>query len=228
MDFTKFVAMLEQGGLFFVRACYLDDLFEGSYSRANEALRPQVYSQAGLSPEQQEKMFGQLSVVSQQARGWVLVNCWHMNERESAGMWKLYTATNESVCVQSTYRRLRSVLPTNVSMSVVHYIDYAKDWSPEGNLLYPFVHKRLSFAHEQELRALLFQSPPVLGGGMNFAAELPDRGIWQSVTISDLVESVYIAPAAPEWFRELVARVVERYKLNVPVHQSVLDVSPFF
>src|SRR5437016_265363 len=80
MDFTKFVAMLEKRGLFFTRACYLDDPFEGSYSRANEVLRPQVYRVAGMSPEDQKRMFGQHAIVSQHAPKWVLVNCWHINE----------------------------------------------------------------------------------------------------------------------------------------------------
>lgn len=228
MDFTKFVAMLERRGLFFVRARYLDDAFEGSYSRANEALRPQIYSQAGLSPEQQERMFGQLKILSDQARRWVLVNCWHMNERESAAMWKLYTVAKESVCLQSTYQRLRSVLPKEFVVSVVHYIDYAKDWSPEGNLFYPFVNKRLSFEHERELRALVFQSPPLVGDGINFAAEPPDRGMWQTVDLPALLEAIYIGPAAPGWFRELVEKIVERYGLGVPVRQSALDDAPFF
>src|SRR5207247_223935 len=119
-----------------------------------------VYAQACLTPEQHTNLFGQLKMFSQQARFWVLMNCWHMNEGESAAMWKLYTVTNESVCIQSTYRRLRDTLPEDqFAVSVVHYIDYESEWLPEGNLMYPYVHKRRSFAHERELRALHFDPP---------------------------------------------------------------------
>ncbi len=232
MNFTKFVAMLEKRGLFFARARQLDDSFEGSYSRANEVLRPQVYTQAGLSPEQQKHLFGQFKVFTEQVRSWVLVNCWHMNEGESAAMWKLYTATNESACIQSTYYRLRDVLPaSDFVVSVVHYIDYATEWLPEGNLMYPYVHKRRSFAHERELRALRFDPPPAVlkgEGSPDFAADPPDAGVWQPVDLSKLIERVYVAPAAPRWFRDLVASVVKRYDLDLPIHQSDLDAAPFF
>jgi hypothetical protein len=34
------------------------------------------------------------------------VNCWHMNEHESAAMWRLYSQADEAICVQSTFARL--------------------------------------------------------------------------------------------------------------------------
>ena len=35
------------------------------------------------------------------------INCWHMNDHESAAMWKLYLKSNEGIAVQSTYETLR-------------------------------------------------------------------------------------------------------------------------
>jgi hypothetical protein len=46
------------------------------------------------------------------------VTCWHMNECESAAMWKLYSTAKESVCVQTTYGRLRSVLDEDVGQLI--------------------------------------------------------------------------------------------------------------
>jgi hypothetical protein len=43
MDFTKFISMFENGGLYLPMVAKLDDPFEGSYARGNEALRPLVY-----------------------------------------------------------------------------------------------------------------------------------------------------------------------------------------
>ncbi len=83
-----------------------------------------------------------------------------MNEHESAAMWKLYAQTNEAVAIQSTYQKLASCLPENVFVGVVHYIDYETQWLPEGNAMWPFVHKRKSFEHERELRAL-FEDLPI-------------------------------------------------------------------
>ena len=39
MDFTKFVSMLDQNGLFFSRIDMFDDLFEGSYSLMNKNIK---------------------------------------------------------------------------------------------------------------------------------------------------------------------------------------------
>jgi hypothetical protein len=53
-----------------------------------------------------------------------LVSCWHMNEHESAAMWKLYSSSNEAVCIQSTYRRLRCSLEESVMIGEINYINY--------------------------------------------------------------------------------------------------------
>ena len=43
MDFTKFISLLENKGLFFPVIAKLQDPFEGSFARGNEVLRPMVY-----------------------------------------------------------------------------------------------------------------------------------------------------------------------------------------
>jgi hypothetical protein len=43
LDFTKFVSMLENGGLFFPTVAKLHDPFEGSFAKGNEVLRDKVY-----------------------------------------------------------------------------------------------------------------------------------------------------------------------------------------
>src|SRR4030066_2211573 len=102
MDFTKFVSMLENQGLFFSRADKLDDPFEGSYSLGNKNLRHEVYKEYKIS----ESAFKTLSQFRSWVRKWTMVNCWHINTYESAAMWKLYTKSNEAIAVKSTYQQL--------------------------------------------------------------------------------------------------------------------------
>src|SRR5687768_8033982 len=87
MDFTKFVSMLENGGLFFSRLDCLDDPFEGSYPRADDELAATKYSPTVRAAS---AAFTKMST-----RKRIMVNCWHMNEHESAAMWKLYAKTSE-------------------------------------------------------------------------------------------------------------------------------------
>jgi hypothetical protein len=97
MDFTKFVSILQQKGLFFPVVSELEDQFEGSFSKANKLLRP-------LFRKHDPSSAGHRSETIKSLRDWTVVSCWHMNEQESAAMWNLYARTNEAICIQSTLR----------------------------------------------------------------------------------------------------------------------------
>ena len=46
-------------------------------------------------------------------QGWknrVLVNCWHMNNSESAAMWNSYSYRNSGIALQSTFQRLKDAV----------------------------------------------------------------------------------------------------------------------
>lgn len=116
-----------------------------------------------------------------------------------------------------------------VLIGKVTYIDYANEAIPMGNVLSPFLHKRKSFEHERELRALIWtpqhgknSMPP----GVNKHAH--DRGIYVSADLNVLVERIYVAPTAPQWFHELIRSLVKRFNLNKPVVQSDLAASPLY
>ena len=106
MDFTRLVNMLEEGGLFFRRADSFADRFEGTISQpVRDFLK---HGQERISAEEYAQMIRKVRASS-------FVNCWHMNESESAAMWKLFSpATEQSICIQSTYARLRELLPEDV------------------------------------------------------------------------------------------------------------------
>jgi hypothetical protein len=225
MDFTKFVAMLEHSSLYFSRADLLGDPFEGSHSRANEQMRPARYPSI---PEDVLKTMGKhLGAIAKDTRLGIFVNCWHMNNAESAGMWRLYAKTNEAVAVRSSFEKLHRLMDEDVYLGVVQYIDFERDWLAEGNAFYPYVHKRLSFSHEAELRAVM-QRIPQSNGIPDPTAPQPLLGIQKHVALDDLIDSVYVAPTCPPWFRDLVQSVCERYELKKPVHKSSLDAEPFF
>lgn len=229
MDFTKFVAMLESSSLFFSRADCLGDPFEGSFSRGNEKLRPLVYKDmyTGMPPDVIEKMNSSQADFNKWQRQWTFISCWHMNSGESAGMWKLYAKTNEAIAIQSSFFRLANELDSKTYIGLVEYIDFENDWLPEGNTFYPFVHKRRSFAHEQEVRAL-FREMPTNSQGFDRLAIPPNGGLDRKVNLQELVETVYVAPTSPPWFLALVKDVCVRYGLNKNVIQSSLDAEPFF
>jgi len=225
MDFTKFVSILENKGLFFARADNLGDPFEGSFSAVNKKLRPLIIKHADHLPDKSRN-----EDLVKKLRQWVQISCWHVSDYESAGMWNLYAKTEEAVCIQSTYGRLKNCLPNNVKIGLVRYVDYLSEWIPESNLLAPFIYKRKSFEHEKELRAVLNLSG-IDNSDLSFSdieGDPPNGGKWVSLDISKLIEKVYVAPYAPKWFGDLVENVVKTYNISKPVVKSSLDDEPIF
>ncbi|MCP1124519.1 hypothetical protein NKR74_14605 [Bacillus sp. 3103sda1] len=221
MDFAKFVSLLNEQSLFFTRIDKFEDRFEGSFSVANEQLRPAVYG--GNPPSQ--AMYYATEKIFNETKPFIIANCWHINPHESAAMWKLYLKSNEGIAIQSTFKRLADSFTEtskDVYIEKIRYIDYEKDWMHEGNVYYPLLHKRKSFEHEKELRAFIDESymdeedkicGPSISGGINV-----------SVNVETLIENIYVSPDAPKWFSDLVKSITNKYGIQKPVEQSKLKV----
>jgi hypothetical protein len=228
MDLSKYVSLLQTAALFFSRVDFMDDPYEGAASHANRNLRP-VVDPRGVP----QAVLDGISRHRQWERQWTFINCWHMNEFESDAMWRLYTRTTDAVAIQSTYARLHQVLPSSAYLGVIEYIDYKTEWMPEGNAFYRFMHKRKSFEHERELRALIQVTPlkPDPGGsaGQTFEyIENTEAGRAVQVELVELIEKIYIAPTAASWFRDVVKSITAKYGIDLPVVQSALDQKPEF
>ena len=271
MDFAKYVSMLETNALWFTRSDKLGasfedklgDPFEGTIAGAtrerNRRLHKWVASKKfGSLPTNDERDSHVEASIERDLRSnewdrnWTYVNCWHMNEYESAAMWRLYARTNGAVAIQSTYAKLRDCLPTEVNMGTVEtgelsdrrfeqrglvylgevrYIDVAKEATTQyGYRLSPFMYKRKSFQHENEVRAVLPTNPY-----SKTSIHLPytpedikskEPGWRVSVTLKDLLVRVYVAPTAPSWFYEAVEAITRKYALSLEVEHSSLDQVP--
>jgi hypothetical protein len=209
MDFAKFVSMLKTSALFFCLAENFDDEFEGSFTFANLERRKLRDYDVSNETEFNRSMKSEFSL-----------NCWHMNDGESAAMWDIYSAGDKAIAITSTYGRLRAALSKQYVIGAVNYIDYTTDIIPEGRVYTPFFHKRKSFAHENELR--------VLASGHTEGASIADGGLYASVDLSDLITAVYVSPKSPGWYREVVEEVVRRFGLIFSVQQSSMDASAIF
>ena len=223
MDFTKFVSALIQSGLYFSRADLLGDPFEGSSTLKNlEWFR--------LIADQFTDAFSGRPAVEEWTAGHLMfqkctyVNCWHMNDYESAAMWRLYAKTEEAIAIQTTFEKLWNVLPSNCHVGLVRYIDYKTAVIPEGNTFWPYVHKRISFVHENEVRAVI-QEPLIENNRMK---ENPAPGMWITIDLELLVDTVYISPTAPSWYQEVVTQTIKQFSLKTNIVQSSLAEGPVF
>jgi hypothetical protein len=249
MDFAKYVSFLDSKALFFPRSDKLDDPYEGAFSTPTwDVVRDfteqaVVESGGDLSEAHVAQDVRQLREFSETTRPWTYVNSWHMNDGESAAMWDLYAKRDQGIAIQSTYAKFAACLPakvpgrafeapeypgkrivvnpTNVYVGKVAYVDYETDPIAAGNAFYPYVHKRKSFKHESELRAVVREWPQTedlatgVRGSLNLAALTnPINGLQADISIDVLVEKVIVAPTAPAWFGQLVENTSAKYGLD--------------
>lgn len=231
MDFTKLVSLIDSRRLFFTRADKFEDPFEGSWPRINVLARQQA--PADLPDASRENYLNAMASLGRFTKQYVkrnAINCWHMNEHESAAMWKLYLKSDEGIAVQSTYTKLRSSITDNepVYLGVVKYIDYESEWIDAGNAMTAFVHKRKSFEHEREVRAMVCKWPESSSEELDMTYETIGNGIEVKVDVERLIERIYIAPSAPSWFADLVRALIQRYGYKFDVMHSKLNQQPLF
>ncbi len=221
MDLARFVSMLQTRKLFFARSDKMRDPFEGAMPRYTVETRLERYSKTNeQDPEMVRQMIEQMPQVFEIMRRYTLLNCWHMNEDESAAMWDLYAQRGAGIAVRSTFAHLCTSFDDAEGISIfigtVNYVDYQSYVMPENNSLHPYFHKRKSFAHEQELRAVITNfngmDVPPLESGMSIPCSL-----------ETLIDSVYVAPTAHGWFIDVVQKLLWDLGLHHEVHRSALD-----
>ena len=171
-------------------------------------------------------------------RRWIWVSCWNHSEIESDALWGRYVRAEHGIAIRTTFGRLtRSFgepygpdpqefdMDTAVSVGLVNYVDYERAVWPSDNIFWPFVHKRRSFAHEAEVRAIVFEAQIGPDRSSDFNAETP-TGRLVAVDLNELIESIYVSPVAPDWLLDLVRRICARYELAAEVRQSALSAEP--
>lgn len=226
MDFTKYVSLLQNESLFFVRADKLKDPFEGSFPFNNARNRKR------LNKKIPKKILESLPYVYREQRKYTYLNCWHMSEYESAAMWSIYLKSNAGIAICSTFEKLKKEFEKRekpILVGLVNYIDYYADWIPVSNTYYPFMHKRKSYEHEKEVRAVLQDLPVNLKGEVDYSLQNQNKiGVSIQVNLNNLIQKIVISPSSPAWFYDLVKATTEKYGFDFYMEGSDLYSEPFF
>ena len=220
MDYTKFVSLLEQQALFFARADKLGDTFEGALSSANREFTT-LRADLGLGVLLKSR------ILQRNMRRYILISCWHESPHESAAMWTLYSSETEGIAIKTDFDSFKKSLTTSqdIWVGTVSYTDYDSYLMPEGNFVYPFLHKRHNFEHEREVRAIALVYPSK-DGYLDLSQEICDIGKFFEVDLSLLIQEVIVAPKADDRFFECIKSVTARYNLEAPVSKSKLADPP--
>jgi len=215
-DLPRYLDLLIRNQLFFTRIDRFEDPFEGKYNQAAEDRAAKEELQ-------------RLAEKHSRTRVAVTVNTWHQNSDENYAMWNIY-ARNYGVAIQTTYKKLKdSFRKTDkpVYIGKVIYFNEEKDQIPTENPMAPFIRKRGMYRYENEIRCCYKVSQSTEG---DFLWEEQDtyNGVFLDVDLHTLIERIYISPYAPKWYRDLIARTNEVFKIDKEIrHSSVFQSENF-
>jgi hypothetical protein len=216
MDFSKYVDLLTTNELHFTRADKLEDIFDCSYVPFINEISRRLFSENPYTKKQTLR-------INDFCRLFVYLNCWHINDVESAALWKLYSENKcETIAIKSTFGKLKYEIcqsRNDVYFSKVRYDPEhagtpvpnnptAKSYTGAEKIIY----KRKSFEHEKELRAFIYNAEDEIRAmeSKNEVEQLkiqhPDC-IRIKIKPSNLIEMVYVSPLATDLFVELVKKV---------------------
>ena len=241
MDFPKYASMLKDKALYFSRIDKQSDHFEGSLTKAEFEHWKEVAQKGEATGKIPDRWKGKyLDVLlgsARRMRKQCYVSCWHMNSVESEAMWNLYSTSGYAIAITSTYELLANQLPTDYLkknhrgpyLGTVTYTNHHTDTIPTGNAFYPIMHKRSSFVHESECRAVMW----CIGEG-SWPEGIPDHilntfppGMSIPINLESLITNVVISPTAPAWFKETVADLTKVYGYKFSVIHSTLTTKPY-
>ena len=246
LDLAKFTWLLEKQKLYFSRLDLLNDSHEGSVPKfiaeqydkqilnfIDASLMQKYENDLGNPQYKAEKErfaenLHQMRIRKQSDRRLIYVNCWYLGNQESEAMWRLYCPGNNGVAIQTSYGKLVKSVENDEGLFIgcVTYIDYDRQGFPLGNIFYPVMHKRISFAHEQEMRMVKIQLPENFG----MQNEVCNSGIAFEWPVEPVIEAIYVDPYAPEYFFDAVSAIVRSIAPNLlnRLHWSKMRALPIY
>jgi len=218
MDFTKFVGMLVNKGLYLSRLDRLGDAYEGWVSKSP--------NYGGFFGHEFMERDLKLRKQSRALRRLFFVSCWHANDEQSDSMWKLYLKGNEGIAIRTTFRNLQDSLRDASEELWIYKVIYAASEKKPihgGSMLRACLTKRMPFKHEEEVRVVWRKKEPLKSSRKK--SDLAS-GFYVACNLDTLIEQLYIAPTENPWLTPIVEDVLDKYGINTQVVQSDLNLKP--
>ncbi len=145
-----------------------------------------------------------------------------MNEHESLAMWKVYSSSNDAICLKTGYQKLAGALPEECFLGKISYLDYRDSSITDSNLFAPLLCKRRSFSYEREVRAIIWDAE-----GMHSGGNLPYLR-YAAVDLNEFVDKILVSPSAADWLVDVIHGLCEKYDITVPIEHSEMNAQPLF
>jgi len=227
MDFTKFVSMLDKKALYFTRA----DILAEKYDKFDSLYHPEFVERTLklYSDKKTKKRILHFFNGQKEFRKENIINCWHINDDESAAMWNTYSHRGYGIAIQSSFNKLVKSFDVFKENEVhIGKVFYSIDKLQFDNAYFPFMVKRKCFEYENELRAVILNI-----WSNYFKREFDDErlsheGEYIPVDLGVLIENIYLAPNTEKWVSNVINSILCKYDMNVLVQPSILDREPHY
>lgn len=172
-----------------------------------------------------------------------LVNCWHASKHESAAMWKIYGTPGAGIALITNGARIEQALSSNsksLYLGAINYVDPSVVQIGTSNSLDAIMSKRLSYAYEQEVRLVYWDTDSMHDplekfswndSTMQFDDIIEDKspikdGIALDCDVDTLIDRAIISPYAPTWYLPMIMRLRDHLSFQFPVSVSTLIQPP--
>ena len=204
MPLPAFLALLEDGKLYFTRADKLSD--------PNEF--PIIENDAKAFRMSMEDYKVSIKRIKEET----YFNCWRLSEYESFGMWNAYADSSTGIAIKTDVKSLFSSVntPTDITAGKVSYIDRRSEmtqkWGSELNLFYITFAKTKPYENESELR-LAFE----IAGNV-------DKPEYVEIPVDPitLIKEVRVGSSSRPYVPDLIKKLLSHYRINVPVEKSIV------
>jgi len=233
--------MLEKNELFLPAVATLNDSYEGSAPlpmvKERDAMFEWVEDQfqnldAGEREERVYEMKRNLSLLIRRFRHLSYVSCWHMNEYESEAMWRLYCGNKRGVAIRTTYASLSDATRFKDSnIGKVSYIDYSTTEFETTLVDHYFMHKRISFKHENEVRVVFMDMEAILSPvRREEELDLKRSGVSIEIEPESFIDTICVHPYSEDWYEESVRATVACLcpSLKERIKSSSIGTEPIF
>ena len=235
-DIPRYLDLLLKQQLFFCRADSFEDPFEGVFTKkARQAIYKSIRKQ-NLDDLSKQTILAAKQEVEQLAekynnmRTTVTVSSWHSNRNENYAMWNIYARGTYGVAIQTTFKRLKDAFSGTdqpVFIGKVNYYNDKDDSISSRNSLGPFLRKRAIYEYENEVRCC-YVIDHNAQNRLCWHDQDNRNGVFIPANLDKLIDRIYISPYSPNWIRDIIAGINEKFNLQKEiVHSSVFHVDSF-
>ncbi len=219
LDEQKFTSLLEKEALFFAKARYLDDPFEGRYPPKYPRNEGSSFNRGGFN----RMGFNQgANYLPDSFKDSTYICCFTINKSENYAMWKCYLTEKEGVAIQSTLKQFQESFEDTdeetISIGMVNYYDSVEKFDGSSNVFKLFLQKRPLFNNENELRAIMIK--------ISSRREITEKGIFIPVKIRETINKVVLSPQSSEAFEKRIKLLCAQKGLGDIVYRSKLEEIP--